>query len=152
MMNNNNEVIIIDVPFSGLLISNTELSCVVTSSDKKYGNNIYIYIRVHGPAGQFMRFTTRTIGNSLYLIGDPEIYILKSDENDLRENDCIDFYGEKQGQIYQLRLVSTYGVFMYINNRKNVKVGYMEKKVEYYIIIKIIQKHQFVSEQMKQQK
>lgn len=99
-----------------------------------------------------MRFTTRTIGNSLYLIGDPEIYILKSDENDLRENDCIDFYGEKQGQIYQLRLVSTYGVFMYINNRKNVKVGYMEKKVEYYIIIKIIQKHQFVSEQMKQQK
>ena len=129
MMNNNNEIIIIDVPVSGLLISNTELSCFVTPSDKKYGNNKYIYIRVHGPAGQYMRFTTS--GNSLYLIGDPEIYILKSDENDLRENDCIDFYGEKQGQIYQFRLVSTYAVIMYINNRKKVKVGYMENKVEY---------------------
>jgi hypothetical protein len=134
MMNNNNEVIITDVPVSGLLIAETELSCVVTPSNKKYGNSKYIYIRVHGPAGQYMRFTTRTIGNSQYLIGDPAIYILKSNENDLKENDCIDFYGEKKGQIYQFRLVSTYGVIMYINNRKNVEVGYMENKVEYYTI------------------
>ena len=131
---NGNEISITDLPSSGLLIKDTELSCVINPSDSKYKDSKYIYIRVHGPIGQFMRFSTRTIGNSYYMIGDPAVYILKSDEKDLKENDCINFVGEKKGQIYQFRLVSTYGVTMYINNMVTKTLGYMSNYVQYYLV------------------
>ena len=40
-------------------------------------------------------------------------------------NDCIDIYGGKVGQIYQFRLVTTYGIKMFINGKHNSSAGYM---------------------------
>ena len=134
ILNNQNEIVITDAPVSGLLITNTELSCVINPSDRKYGNSKYIFIRLHGPPGQYMRFTTRTIGNSQYRIGDPAVYILKNNPSDLNENDCISLYNEKKGEMYQFRLVSTYAVKMYINNKITKYTGYMDNYVQYYTL------------------
>ena len=116
----------------GLLIQGTELSCIV--HPKKYENEKKIYIELKGPTGQYLRFTTRHIGNSHYYIGDPAVYFLKSKNNDMFKEDCIDFVGGKLGQIYQLRLVTTYGIAMYINGQHNTSAGYMSNYYHDYIL------------------
>ena len=67
-----------------------------------------VYIRVSGPTGAYMRFTTRVIGNSKYTITNPAIYILKNNSNNIFETECIDIIGGRVGKTYQFRLFTTY--------------------------------------------
>jgi hypothetical protein len=134
IMDETNRIQMTDQPVSGLLIRENELSYVIHPNEDKYRNQKYIYVRVHGPAGQFMRFMTRTIGNSRYYIGDPALYILKNKPQDIKQDDCVTFEGEVPGNIYQFRLVSTYPINMYINGKDTANVQYMKNYFKDYAI------------------
>ena len=98
----------------GLLINEKDLSLVFTPS--KYENATSLNIKIKAPKERFMRFMSRVIGNSKYRVGDPAVYFMKNEEKFMYEEDCIQFHGEKKDQNYQLRLISTYGIQMKINN------------------------------------
>ena len=120
----------------GELIANNELSIVIHPNNPKYNNRKYIYIRVRGPYGQFLRFQSRHIGASRYYIGDPAVYVIKTNREDMNKEDCIDILGEKEGEIYSFRLVPTYSVYMTINGIHKATSSFMKNYETTYTVSK----------------
>ena len=127
VLNDDGTYKIIETPDKGILIKDMELSKVISPNKEEYLKYKYIYIRVSGPPGHYMRFMTRRIGNGIYKVGDPAMYILKTDKKQMFEEECVKIIGKKD-IMYQFRLSTTYALSLTINGNitRNITILFMQ--------------------------
>ena len=124
-----------DLPVSGLLINNSELSYVFHANKSKYNDAYkYILVRIAGFEGHFMRFITRHVGLGQYHVGDPAMYSLKGLPSDFLREECIQIYGEVPNKQYQLRIITTTALDVEFMEHKE-SLGYMSEFYTNYQII-----------------